>query len=97
LHDFKSFVSGVYARGDNASYINDELILNLYDPDFSLLPEKYNIKVYLYEEMTLQPSETTIIHFSGKFYKPWQRTHFSNISKLRKFYGLWEYYYYNIF
>lgn len=96
-HNFKKFVSEMYERGENTLYINDELILNLYDPDFKILDEKYNIKVYLYEEMAQAPSEATVIHFSGKTFKPWQRTHFSNIPGLRKYYGLWEYYYYDMF
>jgi lipopolysaccharide biosynthesis glycosyltransferase len=96
-HKFKDFIRDMYARGENTAYINDELILNLYDPGFKILDDKYNVKVYLYEELKLSPEEVTVVHFSGKTYKPWSRTYFSNISKLRKYYGLWEYHYYSIF
>lgn len=93
-HKLDKFATDIYERGDNTVYINDELILNLYDPDFKTLDNKYNIKIYFYEDYKIQPDQITIAHFSGKQYKPWERTHFSNIAKIRKCYGLWEYYYY---
>lgn len=94
---FDEFVRNVYSRGDNTSYINDELILNLYDQNFKVLDNKFNIKIYFFEQFDLTPSEITIVHFSGKSFKPWNRTQPSSIPTLRKFYGLWEYYYYSIF
>jgi lipopolysaccharide biosynthesis glycosyltransferase len=96
-NNFDKFVRDVYSRGDNVMYINDELILNLYDQQFKILDNKFNIKPYFYEEIKIQPDETVIFHFSGKDYKPWSRTYFSNFSSLRKYYGLWEYYYYSAF
>lgn len=94
---FDEFVLEVYERGNNTVYINDELILNLYDQEFKILDGKYNIKPYFQEELKYMPDEIVIMHFSGKDYKPWNRTYFSNFPSIRKYYGLWEYYYYSVF
>lgn len=96
-HNFDDFVRDVYERGNNATYINDELILNLYDQQFKILDNKFNVKPYFYDEIKIQPEKIVVMHFSGKDYKPWNRTYFSNFPNLRKYYGLWEYYYYSAF
>lgn len=96
-HNFDGFVAEVYERGENATYINDEVILNLYDQNFKILENKFNIKPYFQEDMKLHPSEVTIVHFSGKEFKPWKRTDLVTLSSMKKYYGLWEYYYYSAF
>lgn len=96
-HNFDNFIKEVYERGENATYINDEIILNLYDQQFKILDNKFNIKPHFQEDIRLQPDEIVIMHFSGKDFKPWNRTHFSNLPSIRKYYGLWEYYYYSAF
>ena len=96
-HNFDEFVKEVYARGENAVYINDEVILNLYDQQFNVLEGKYNIKPYFQENLKMAPEETVIMHFSGKGFKPWDRTYYSNMPSIRKYYGLWEYFYYTAF
>lgn len=96
-HNLDDFVKDVYERGENATYINDEVILNLYDQQFKILDNKYNIKPYFQEDMNLEPEEIVVMHFSGKGFKPWDKTHISKLPGIRKYYGLWEYYYYSAF
>lgn len=96
-HNLDGFVKDIYERGDNTTYVNDEVILNLFDQQFKVLDNRYNIRPYFQEDINLQPEEITIVHFSGKGFKPWDKTHISKLPCIRKYYGLWEYYYYSAF
>lgn len=91
------FAQELYERAENNIYINDEVILNLYDPDYELLDEKYNVKAYHVQENNLEPVDEQIIHFSGDGYKPWNCTREISCPLLKKYYGLWTYHYYSLF
>jgi lipopolysaccharide biosynthesis glycosyltransferase len=96
-HDLLGFVKEVYDRAENTVYINDEIILNLYDPQYNLLDEKYNTKAYLIADGVMDPRDECIIHFSGSGYKPWNCTREISKGILKRYYGLWDYYYYSLF
>lgn len=84
---YEEFIREVYNRSQG-SYVNDEVILNLYDQSFNLLPITYNC-------MTHKPIEVrnpVIVHFSGNNYKPWINHVYKSGYYLR-YYKLWEYYY----
>jgi lipopolysaccharide biosynthesis glycosyltransferase len=91
------FTQELYERAGNNIYINDEVILNLYDPNYCLVAEKYNVKAYHVQENGFEPIDEQIIHFSGDGFKPWNCTREINIPILKKYYGLWAYYYYSLF
>jgi lipopolysaccharide biosynthesis glycosyltransferase len=81
------FIKQVFERSEGA-YINDEVILNLYDQEYNELPIHYNC-------MTHKPIEVinpSVVHFSGKDYKPWVNYVYKQGYYL-KHYKLWEYYY----
>jgi len=86
-NNYVEFIKEVYDRSQGG-YVNDELILNLYDQSFSVISPRYNC-------MTHKPIETKdpiIVHFSGQDYKPWVR-HVYTKGYYLKYYKLWEYFY----
>ena len=86
-NNYVEFIREVYDRSEGG-YVNDELILNLYDQSFELLSPRYNC-------MTHKPFETkdpVIVHFSGKDFKPWLH-HVYERGYYLKYYKLWEYFY----
>jgi lipopolysaccharide biosynthesis glycosyltransferase len=86
-NNYYDFIKDIFERSEGA-YINDEVILNLYDQDYNELPIHYNC-------MTHKPIEVinpSVVHFSGKDYKPWVNYVYKQGYYL-KHYKLWEYYY----
>lgn len=87
------FVKELYSIGDNRIYINDELILNLYDPNYETYPLSYNVTPFIKHNF----SEINIVHFSGKNYKPWLSPIVCENAKVIPYYHLWQYYYTSFF
>lgn len=91
-NNLENFIREVYNFCDNDQYINDELILNLFDPNYYKLPLNLNAKPY----ESLEYDNPSIVHFSGKEYKPWNSA-VKCTNNLKRYYGLWNYYYYTVF
>ena len=87
-NNFIEFLNDVYGRNTSV-YVNDELLLNLYDQNFSILEEKYNVKCYMVEDEDYTPYESTIIHFSGKEFKPWKCIRSIKTKILQPYYAKW--------
>lgn len=92
-----NFAQELYERAEKNIYINDEVILNLYDPWYTIIAEKYNVKAYHVQDGGLEPIDEQIIHFSGDGFKPWNKTREIDKPFLKKYYGLWTYHYYSLF
>lgn len=90
-NNLKEFVSSIYEIGGNRTYINDELLLNLFDPTYQDISISYNAKPYIDHTYT----NIDIVHFSGANSKPWLSS-FECTNNLRKFYYLWQYFYLQI-
>ena len=86
-NNYVDFIKNVYERSEGA-YVNDEVILNLYDQSYNLLPLQYNCMTHKSYEI----KNPYIVHFSGKEYKPWVEYVYKKGIYL-KHYKLWEYYY----
>ena len=84
---YTQFIKEIYERS-NGDYVNDELILNLYDQKFNALPVKYNCFAY----HKFVPTKHVVVHFSGADWKPWNK-HLYTEGPYYKYYKLWEYYY----
>lgn len=87
VNNYVDFIQNVYERSQGA-YVNDEVILNLYDQSFNMLPLTYNCMTH----KSFEVKSPIIVHFSGKDYKPWVDHVYTKGSYL-KYYKLWEYYY----
>lgn len=87
-NNINEFIIEIYGMGGNRIYINDEVLLNLYDPDYNYLPMSFNTKPYIDHNY----SEVNIVHFSGNKSKPWQNNPLCK-NNLRKYYHLWKYFY----
>lgn len=86
-NNYVEFINNVYERSQGA-YVNDEVILNLYDQSYNLLPLQYNCMTH----KSFEIKNPYIVHFSGKDYKPWVEYIYKKGTYL-KHYKLWEYYY----
>ena len=86
-NNYVDFIDEVHARS-NGSYVNDEIILNLYDQEYVELPLVYNCMTHASDNI----KNPYIIHFSGQKYKPWH-TDVPEVGVYTKYYKLWEYYY----
>lgn len=86
-NNYVDFIQSIYTRSQGV-YVNDEIILNLYDQSFNLLPLAYNCMTH----KSLEVKNPIVIHFSGKEYKPWINHTYTSGSYL-KYYKLWEYFY----
>ena len=86
-NNYVEFIKEVYKRSQS-TYVNDEIILNLYDQSYNLLPLEYNCMTHKSYEV----KNPYVVHFSGKEYKPWLEYAYKRGIYL-KYYKLWEYYY----
>lgn len=86
LNYFKEFIEEVYSRS-NGNYVNDEVILNLYDQTYKPLTPRFNCMTH----KAFLPIDPIVVHFSGKDYKPWVNHIYTG--PYMRYYKLWEYYY----
>lgn len=84
---YRQFIIDIFERS-NGDYVNDELILNLYDQNYTVLPAKYNCNTY----NKFIPNKQTVIHFSGADWKPWNNHKYTS-GIYYKYYKQWEYYF----
>jgi len=86
-NNYVDFIQEIYTRSQG-EYVNDEVILNLYDQSFNLLPSQFNCMTH----KLFEAKDPFVVHFSGKEYKPWVDHVYKSGSYL-KYYKLWEYFY----
>ena len=87
IQEYTLFINNIFER-NNGEYINDELILNLYDQKYQAISSKYNCQPH----NKYIPTQQHIIHFTGSDYKPWNKNIYSSGTYI-KYYKLWEYYF----
>ena len=87
ISQYNQFVADIFDRS-NGEYVNDELILNLYDQNYAVVSAKYNCATY----NKFIPYSQSIIHFSGADWKPWNKHKYEK-GMYYKYYKQWEYYF----
>lgn len=83
---YEDLIKEVFERSGGA-YVNDEVILNLYDQEYRLLTPRFNCITH----KAFLPRDPIVVHFSGQEYKPWVEHNYKG--PYLKYYKLWEYYY----